>query len=258
VSSSEAALLFSAALAAGVANSVAGGGSFISFPALLFTGMLPVKANATNTVAVWPGILASTSAYRKALSWPLLKSMLLLIIVTISGSILGALLLLKTPQTTFMKLVPWLLLAGTILFTLGPKITAWVKQRHAVHGPSRLMLIGVTLVQLFVGIYIGYYGAGVGFIILPLLSIVGIENIHSMNGLRTLLVTCGNAAAIVLFVIGRAVIWPQALLMMLGAILGGYAGAHYVQKMKPQAVRYLIIAIGSGMTAYFFWKTRGM
>jgi len=114
------------------------------------------------------------------------------------------------------------------------------------------------LVQLCVGIYIGYYGAGVGFIILPLLSIVGIENIHSMNGLRTLLVTCGNAAAIVLFAIGGAVIWPQALLMMLGAIIGGYAGAHYVQKMKPQAVRYLIIAIGSGMTAYFFWKTRGM
>ena len=184
--------------------------------------------------------------------------MLALIVVTVSGSILGALLLLKTPQTTFMRLVPWLLLAGTILFSLGPKITAWVKQRHAVRGPSRLMLIGVTLVQLCVGIYIGYYGAGVGFIILPLLSIVGIENIHAMNGLRTLLVTCGNAAAIVLFVIGRAVIWPQALLMMLGAIIGGYAGAHYVQKMKPQVVRYLIIVIGCGMTAYFFWKTGGM
>jgi len=247
-----------AALVAGVANSIAGGGSFISFPALLFTGMPPVTANATNTVAVWPGILASTSAYRKALNWPLLKSVLPLIIVTLLGSIAGAVLLLKTPQATFMKFVPWLLLAGTILFSLGPKITAWVKHRHAVHGPSRLIVCGVIFVQLCVGIYIGYYGAGVGFIILPLLSMMGMENIHSINGIRTLLVTCGNAVAIVLFVLARAVIWPQALLMMAGAILGGYAGAHYIQKVKPQTVRYLIIVIGCGMTAYFFWKTWGM
>lgn len=247
-----------AALVAGVANSIAGGGSFISFPALLFTGMPPVTANATNTVAVWPGILASTAAFRKALNWPLLKSILPLIIVTLLGSIFGAMLLLKTPQTTFMKFVPWLLLAGTILFSFGPKITAWVKQRHAANGPSRAMMIGVAFVQLGVGTYIGYYGAGVGFIILPLLSMMGIENIHSMNGIRTLLVTCGNAVAIVLFVIARAVFWPQALVMMIGAILGGYAGARYIQKVRPQTVRYLIIAIGSGMTAYFFWKTWGM
>ncbi|HEY6248944.1 MAG TPA: sulfite exporter TauE/SafE family protein [Candidatus Angelobacter sp.] len=258
MTSSEAGLLVSVALVAGVANSIAGGGSFISFPTLLFLGMPPVNANATNTVALWPGTLASTSAYRKALSWQLLKSVLPLIIVTLAGSIFGALLLLKTPQTTFMKLVPWLLLLGTILFSLGPKMTAWVKRRHATSGPSLLSQVGIMFVQFCLGIYIGYYGAGVGFIILPLLSLIGMEDIHAMNGLRVLLVTCGNAAAIVLFILNRAIIWPQALLMMIGAIIGGYAGAHYVQKMKPQAVRYLIIVIGSGMTAYFFWKTWGM
>jgi len=255
VSSSQAALLFCAALVAGVANSIAGGGSFITFPSLLFTGMLPVNANATNTVAVWPGILASTSAYRKSLNIPLLRRVGPLIIVTLLGSIGGALLLLHTPQMTFLKLVPWLLLGGTVLFAFGARITHWVNRRHPGHGPSGLTLAMITFVQLIVGIYIGYYGAGVGFIILPLLSMMGIENIHSMNGLRTLLATAGNAVAVVLFIFARAVRWPQALVMMVGAILGGYAGAHYAQRLNQKTMRYVVIAIGSGMTAYFFWKT---
>ena len=258
MSSSEALLLFSAALVAGVANSIAGGGSFITFPSLLFTGMAPVNANATNTVAVWPGILASTFSYRKSLNIPLLKRVAPLIIVTLLGSVAGALLLLYTPQMTFMKMVPWLLLGGTILFAFGGRITRWVNRRHPEHGPSGMTLMIITLVQLVVGIYIGYYGAGVGFIILPLLSMMGIENIHSMNGLRTLLATAGNAVAVVLFIFARAVRWPYVAVMMAGAIIGGYAGAHYAQKLHQKTMRYVIIAIGSGMTAYFFWKTRGM
>jgi uncharacterized protein len=258
VSSSEALLLFSAALVAGAANSIAGGGSFITFPSLLFTGMLPVNANATNTVAVWPGILASTSAYRKAISPSLLKSVASLIVVTLLGSVAGAWLLLHTPQMTFMKMVPWLLLGGTVLFAFGARITRWVNRRHPDQGPSATTIAAVCFLQLLVGVYIGYYGAGVGFIILPLLSVMGIENIHAMNGLRTLLATCGNAAAVVLFIVAGAVIWPQALVMMTGAILGGYAGAHYAQKLDQKTIRYAVLAIGSVMTAYFFWKTQGM
>lgn len=116
----------------------------------------------------------------------------------------------------------------------------------------------ITFAQLLAAIYIGYYGAGVGFLMLPLLSMMGIENIHTINGLRVLLATIGNAVAVVLFIVERAVIWPQALLMMGGAIVGGYAGAHYAQKLKPATVRYIVITIGSAMTAYFFWKTRSM
>lgn len=246
------------ALVAGVANSIAGGGSFISFPTLLFLGIPPVNANATNTVAVWPGVVASTGAYRKALSWPLVKTALPLIIVTFGGSILGAWLLLSTPQMTFLKLVPWLLFVGTVLFILGPRLSGWINRRHGNSRPSALRVGIITFIQLLLGLYIGYYGAGVGFLILPLLSMMGIENIHEMNGLRVLLATCGNAVAIVLFIVARAVLWQVALLMMGGAILGGYAGAHYAQKMKPRTVRSLIIAIGSGMTVYFFWKTWGM
>jgi uncharacterized protein len=263
VSSSEIALLSSTALIAGVANSIAGGGSFITFPSLLFTGMQPVNANATNTVAVWPGILASTSAYRKSLDGPLLKSVLPLIIVTLIGSMLGAWLLLHTPQITFMKMVPWLLFSGTVLFIFGPRISAWSnRERRSNSGESpqisRARIAVITCAQFFLGIYIGYYGAGVGFIILPLLSMMGIENIHAMNGIRVLLATCGNAVAVVMFIAARAVIWPQALLMMVGAIIGGYAGAHYAQKLKPATVRYIVITIGCAMTVYFFWKTWGM
>jgi uncharacterized membrane protein YfcA len=246
--------LFSAAVAGGAINSVAGGGGFIAFPSLLFTGMPPVNANATNTIALWPGTVASTGAYRRTLSWKLLKSLSPLIIITFFGSILGAALLLHTPQTTFMKMVPWLLLGATVLFCFAGKITAWIRQRHPSRGPGRLTIIGVTVLQLCVAIYIGYFGAGVGIVMLGLLAVMGMEDIHAMNGMKTLLATCGNGVAVVMFIVARAVFWPQALLMVCGAILGGYGGAYYAQKTDPKIVRYIIIGIGSSMTAYFFWK----
>lgn len=219
--------------------------------------MLPVNANATNTVALWPGTLASTGAYRRSLSWQLLKSLSPLIIITFLGSVAGSYLLLHTPQTTFMKMVPWLLLAATVLFCFGGKITAWVKQRHSANGPGLGTVIGITFLQLCVAIYIGYFGAGGGIIMLALLAVMGLEDIHAMNGMKTLLATCGNGVAVIMFIFAHAVEWPQALLMIGGAILGGYAGAHYAQKTNPQAVRWIIIGIGSSMTLYFFWQVYG-
>ncbi|HXB22233.1 MAG TPA: sulfite exporter TauE/SafE family protein [Candidatus Solibacter sp.] len=258
MSSSEVALLFSAAVVGGAVNSVAGGGGFIAFPALLFTGMPPVNANATNTIALWPGTLASSWAYRKSLSRELFNSLLPLIVITFCGSILGSVLLLRTPQATFLKMVPWLLLGATLLFIFGGRVTSWVKQHHSAQGPSRITIIGVALVQLCVAIYIGYFGAGVGFVMLALLTMMGIENIHSMNGMKTALATCGNGVAIVMFVFAHAIIWPQALLMIGGAALGGYGGAHYAQKLDQKVVRFIVIALGATMTAYFFWRTRGL
>jgi uncharacterized protein len=254
VSISEIILLFCAALLGGAVNSVAGGGGFIAFPALLFTGMPSINANATNTVALWPGTLASTGAYRKALSVDLLKRILPLIVITFIGSIVGSALLLKTRQSTFDKLVPWLLLGATLLFSVGGKITAWINRHHSEGGPSLKRLAGITLLQLCVAVYIGYFGAGVGIVMLALLAMMGMENIHSMNGLKTLLATCGNAMAVIVFIFARAVFWKQALLMIVGAALGGYAGAWYAQKMQPQHVRYVVITIGYSMTVYFFWR----
>lgn len=247
-------MLFGVATLGGLLNSIAGGGSFITFPTLLFMGIPSVNANATNTVALWPGTVASTGAYRKSLGRDLLRQMLPLIVITFLGGAVGAALLLKTRPATFDKLIPWLLLVATVMFNLGPRISLWVARHHTEDGPSLGRVAGVTLLQALLAVYLGYFGAGVGFVIMALLAIMGVDNIHSMNGLRTLLVTCGNAVAVVVFILARAVYWPQALLMLVGAALGGYAGAWYVQKLDPRKVRYFVICLGYGMATYFFWK----
>jgi uncharacterized membrane protein YfcA len=255
VTLAEIALLLLVAAIAGALNSIAGGGSFVSFPTLVFLGLPSVSANATNTLGLWPGTMASVGAYRKAMNPAMLKSLVPLIVITLAGSLVGARLLLKTHVTTFDRLVPWLLLQGTVLFIFRARITGWAAQRRQQDGTSRWQVIGVTAAQAALGIYIGYFGAGVGIVMLPLLSLMGIENIHAMSGVRTFLVTCGNAVAIAVFIFARAIYWPQALLMMLGATAGGYAGAYFAQKMQPKTVGYLVIAIGAAMTVYFFWKT---
>ncbi|HWZ44296.1 MAG TPA: sulfite exporter TauE/SafE family protein [Candidatus Saccharimonadales bacterium] len=251
-------LLFSAAVAGGAINSVAGGGGFLSFPALMLTGVPSINANATSTVALWPGTLASTGAYRKLLTAEMLKRIAPLIVITVLGSLLGSYLLLKTRQAAFDRMVPWLLLAATLLFSLSGKIAARIVPRQVGQKPTRLRFALIALAQAGVAVYIGYFGAGVGIVMLALLSMMGVENIHTMNGLKTLLATFGNATAIAMFVIAHAIFWPQAMLMVVGAVLGGYGGAYFAQKLSGGAVRGLVIAIGCAMTMYFFWKTWGI
>ena len=255
---SHAILLFFAAMLGGLLNSVAGGGGFIAFPALLFAGVNPIQANATNTVALWPGTLASVGAYWREFqsrdNWRLLRS---LFVVTFIGSVVGALLLLNTPERTFVRLIPWLLGGATLLFIFGGKITAFVRQRitrHVEHHATKLTLIGGTLIQLALSIYIGYFGAGAGIIMLALFAIMGMENIHTMNAFKSLLATCANGVAVVTFIIFHQVLWMQAGIMVIGAMIGGYFGAWYAQKLDPRHVRYVVIAIGCTMTAYFTWK----
>jgi uncharacterized protein len=250
--------LFFAAFLGGTVNSVAGGGSFISFPALLFAGIPPIPANATNTVALWPGTVASTVAYRNAftaharrLLWPLL-------ITCIIGGVLGAVILLRTPPSTFLHLVPWLMLVATLLFVFSGRMTAWVRAR-AGHSPGddklpKGLFFGGLVIQLVIAMYVGYFGAGTGILMLALLALLGMENIHAMNGMKTLLVSVANGVAIVTFVFAHVIVWPQALLMVAGAIAGGYGGAYLAQRMNPQHVRTLVILIGFAMAAYFFVK----
>ncbi|HET7872264.1 MAG TPA: sulfite exporter TauE/SafE family protein [Terriglobales bacterium] len=254
MSSSDAAILFGVATVGGLLNSIAGGGSFITFPTLLFMGIPSVPANATNTVALWPGTVASTGAYRRSLNTGLLRRMLPLIVITFLGGAVGAALLLKTRPATFDKLIPWLLLLATIMFSLGRRINRWVARHHSQTGPSLRRVAGMTLLQALLAVYLGYFGAGVGFVIMAVLAVMGLDDVHAMNGLRTLLVTCGNAVAVGVFIVARAVYWPQALLMLTGAAIGGYAGAWYVQRLDPKKVRYFVIALGFSMSAYFFWK----
>jgi uncharacterized protein len=256
------AFLFVAAFLAGTVNSVAGGGSFISFPALLHVGVPPIPANATNTVAVWPGTVASTFAYRNAFTPHARRLLLPLFVVGILGGILGARVLLITPQQTFMHLIPWLMFAATLLFLFSPQITAWVRSRSghdpAAEGASHKipfpLMAGGLACELVIAMYVGYFGAGAGILFLSLLAILGLDNIHAMNGMKTLLVSVVNGVAIVTFVLAHVIVWPQALVMLVGAATGGYGGARVAQKMNPQHVRWIIIAIGFGMSIYFFLR----
>lgn len=246
-------LLFLAAMLAGVMNSVAGGGSFVSFPTLLFTGVLPIPANATSTVALWPGSVASIGAYRKRfpkdsrILWPLTA-------VSVVGGLIGALVLLQTPQTTFMRLVPYLFLVATLLFTFGKKLSVWLSRlvkTSVAHSPSAVM--GASLVQLVIAIYGGFFGGGIGILMLALLAMIRMEDIHSMNAVKTLLAAAINGAAVITFIAAGAIVWPQAIVMIAGAVLGGYGGAHVAQKLPTRLVRGFVIVVGFGMTAYFLW-----
>lgn len=236
----------------GALNSVAGGGSFISFPALLFTGVAPIAANATNTAALWPGTMASTFAYRKEFGAGERRLLPPLIVTGMLGGVLGAWILLRTPQATFLRLVPWLLLAATLLFVFSGRMTAWVRRRAGHQKGSRILMAGVLFLEFLVAIYVGYFGAGVGILVLALLALLGMENIHAMNGVKTLLVSIVNGVALITFIWAHIVVWPQALLMLVGASVGGYGGAYLAQKMNPQHVRWVVIAVGFGMSAYFF------
>jgi len=253
VSLTQAAFLFGAAFLAGVLNSAVGGGSFISFPALLFTAMPPISANATNTAALWPGTVASASAYRRVFSGEVRKLLPPLVLASLLGGLLGASILLRTPAATFMRLVPWLLLVATLLFVSSGKVSAWIRERSVrLTGSTWLATAGGVVLQLVIAVYIGFFGAGVGILVLTMLAVMGVQNIHAMNGMRTLLVSVANAAAIVAFVAAKAVVWPQALLMLVGAALGGYGGAHYAQKMDPKRMRHFVIFAGFAMSLYFF------
>jgi uncharacterized membrane protein YfcA len=245
-------ILFIAALVAGAINSVAGGGSFITFPTLLFLGIPPVNANATNTVALWPGQPASVLSYRGELQHLPRGTLLPLTITGIIGGIAGAWVLLITPQATFLGLVPWLLLSATVIFTLSGRIARWVRERSThVHANEFATGRGVVL-QLFIAFYLGYFGAGAGILILAMLALLGMDRIHTMNALKAWLTTVSNGVAMVLFVVRHAVYWPEAIVMIAGSALGGYFGAHLAQKTKPEHVRMIVIVVGFALTAYFF------
>jgi uncharacterized protein len=251
-------LLFFVAVIAGTLNAVAGGGTFISFPVLLLIGMPAVQANATNTVALWPGLAASSVAYLKRLNVPR-QILVPLLVTSVVGGLLGALLLLKTPQHTFVHLIPWLLLGGTLLFTFGNRIRAMVGQSSAdenPHNTSWQAITAVSVFELLVGIYGGYFGAGIGFLALGMLAALGMRDMHAINAVRTLLAAVINASAVVTFVVARAVLWPQCGVMIAGALLGGWFGAHYIQKADPTKVRYVVIALGFAMSIYFLATTR--
>jgi len=246
-------LLFLAALAAGIQNSVAGGGTFYSFPALIFSGVPAIPANATSSVALWPGTIASSWAYRKRLP----RGGLILaplVVASMAGAFFGAHLLLHTPPRVFMRLIPFLFLAGTLLFVFGKKMVRGDAQDDHRGNPSWLALGGVTVAQFLIAVYGGFFGGGIGILMLASFTFLPLGDIHAMNGLKTLMASTINVVAIITFVVARIVFWPQAILMLFGAALGGYAGAHFAQKVNPARVRTFVVCVGFAMSFYFLYR----
>jgi uncharacterized protein len=241
-------LLGSTAFAAGVVNSVAGGGTFLTFPALTFAGVPLIAANATSTAAVCPGALASAVAYRHDIRGLSRQTILSLVGISLVGGLVGALLLLHTPQQAFASLIPWLLLSATLLFAFGRPIAAAIRRRTEI-SPMAL-LIG----QFCIAIYGGYFGAGIGILMLGMMTVAGFTDVHEMNGIKALLSGCLNAVAVVTFIIAHEIFWPEAILMAIAAILGGYAGGWVARRVPAAYVRAAVIVLGAAMSVYFFLR----
>jgi uncharacterized protein len=252
--------LIVAAFLAGVLNAVAGGGSFLTFPAMLGVGLLPIQANATNTVALWPGQLTSVAAYRHHIRNNL-RLALWMALAGFMGGTAGAIVLLSTPQRTFLRLVPWLLLVAALIFAVSGPVSRWLarraevrraqaKSRGAVRDISAL-LFAATVAVCF---YIGYFGAGAGFLIITLLSLFGFDDLHEINALKVASTTLANGMAFVLFVIEEQVEWRYCLLAMVACAIGGYASASLARKVPQPVLRGTVVVIGLSMAAWFFWK----
>ncbi len=243
-------LVLGAALIAGALNAVAGGGTFIAFPVLLFVGVDPITANATSTIGVWPGALSSAYAYRKELDTHQ-RRLPLMLAISLAGSALGAIVLLSTPSSTFEFLIPWLLLTASVLFTLGPTITGFFRT-HLMAPPHGVALAGTLTLQFIIAFYGGYFGAGIGILMLALLALLGMTKIHEMNALKTIFGAAINGVAVLIFIVSDSVQWSYGAIMIIGSIVGGYFGAHYAQKLPAHWVRRFVLIIAWAMTSWFF------
>lgn len=244
-------VLFGAGVLAGGLNALAGGGGFITLPALIWAGDAPVAANIGGTIAVWPGLIAALFAYRRNLRGrrhPLAAYLAMAVI----GSALGAGLLLFTTNAFFMALLPWLLLFATVLFIAGPRVSERLAAARGADAPVPRRLV---LPLLFaIAVYGGYFGGGMGIMTLAVLALIGMRDIHEMNALKSLQVMVINGIGVVVFAVSGKVHWAPALVMTLGCVCGGYLAGHWVQKVEQAKVRIAIACLASAMTLYFFIK----
>ena len=244
-------IVFVAGFLSGAINAIAFGGSLISFPTLIWLGVPPIIANATNTAAMWPGSLGAVWGYRRELRDTQAR-MYWLIVPSVLGAIAGAILLRVTPAQLFDRLVPLLILFATILFALQGRAQRLFNLTPEHHGSA--WFAGAMIFQFFVSVYGGYFGAGMCILMLAVLAILGHDDIHQMNGLKNVLAAAINAVAAVYFVMAGMVVAGDAVAMAIGAIIGGAASAGVARRMGPKAVRRAVIAIGFGMTLALFLR----
>jgi uncharacterized protein len=247
-------LLFVAGGIAGAINSVAGGGTLISFPALIAYGVPPVPANATNTAAVCPGALSSAFAYRHDL--PRERGLLVLLLLPSAfGGLLGAWVLAITPNWLFAQIVPFLVLFATVLFGFSERIAGRLNfGREGRESTSLGGRIWGFCFQLFVAAYGGYFGAGIGILMLASLGVMGFRDIHQMNALKTVLSSLINGVALFYFIVKGLVVWPIAIMMAAGAVLGGYAGARLAKSVDQTYLRTFIVVVGLFVSFWLFMR----
>jgi uncharacterized membrane protein YfcA len=245
-------LLLAAGFAAGLMNAIAGGGTIVTFPALIFAGLPSIGANATSTVALLPGTLAGVAGYRRALPavWRWIR---LFVVVSLAGGLVGGILLTQTPERVFDRLVPFLILFATLLFSAQRAFTRMLRL-EAQHESSRPWLMAAIAFQFLVAVYGGYFGAGIGILMLASLGVLGFSDIHEMNAVKNVLAFLINAVAAGYFMLKGLTDWPAAGIVAIGAIAGGYSGAHFAQRVSQKTGRSFVTAIGLIVTAVMFYE----
>jgi uncharacterized membrane protein YfcA len=244
--------LVAASTIAGVMNAMAGGGSFLSFPAMLGMGVLPVQANATNTVALWPGQLTSLATLRGDVRKDLLPT---IAVASVLGGALGAEVLLHTAQRTFMHMIPWLMLVGTVIFAISGPVSKWLRRR-AKHADAEPYIPRAALAcALFpVCFYIGYFGAGSGFMVMTIFALFGMEKMHTLNALKVVATLLANLCAIITFIFQGAIVWHFCVVSMVFAAFGGWVGARFARRVNGDVLRAIVVVTGCVIAAYFFWR----
>lgn len=248
-------LLFVAGFLGGVVNSIAGGGSFITFPALLFVGVPPLSANATNTFASCSGYLSGAYAFRHDLAKHR-RELPRLIVLGLLGGILGAWFLLQTPEALFREAIPWLLLFAMVLFVFGGRLNAALQVFAAQHRHASLVGRGLMILLLLAAcVYGGFFNAGLGIVLLSYLALAGHTDIHAMNGLKLLLSSAVSLIAIALFVADGVIAWREGAIVLVGTLLGGYVAAHVSRRLPQHLVRGGVMVAGTLTTIHFFTET---
>lgn len=243
-------VFFAVSFVAAAINSVAGGGTFLTFPVFMLNGLTSGQANIMSTIALWPGVVASSYGYRSQMALDK-KRLIPFIVIGMVGGTAGSVWFLATPESTFAALVPWLLLIATLIFTFGKYVVAGLNRLSMSQAQRHIFALSL---QILISIYGGYFGAGIGILTLAMLQILGHTSIHQMNALKTILTAAINSMTVLIFILSGKVLWGVSAVMIAGAIAGGYVGARLALKVPPHYVRMLVSAIGFSMTAYFFLR----
>ncbi len=245
-------ILLGAGALAGAMNSIAGGGTIVTFPSLILSGLSSIVANATSTIALLPGTISSVFGYRRNI--PAVRRWLRLFApVSLVGGLIGGVLLVQTPSAVFDTLVPFLILFATILFMANTTVARFF--RPGSTGPSNRWLFGATVFQFGVALYGGYFGAGIGILMLASLGMLGFKDVHEMNTVKTILGFLINIVAALYFILSGIVNWGSAGIMAVGTVAGGFSGAHFAQKVEQRKVRWIITGIGLVLSAVMFYRS---